>query len=165
MPPRKKQRLSRGGDAPVIPPGSLSIHTVCPVLLKVRDTVDAIYDLRHKTGADSKPDMDMCWPVLWGGSFKDICCRFWQDPGVGLGKVLDTCKLCGVLPDTDTVDELGMKFMHLPDPSDVNEESKIRKLSILAFSFADDSFIRGKSCLSGIIACDLLFTSPCKARP
>ena len=162
MSPKKKSRTSVGGNAPV-PAGNasaspLSIHAVSPVLMKVRDVVNDIYNLRHETEATSKPDKHMGWPVLWGGSFKDICNRFWTDPAKGIIKVLDLCKACGVVPDTDTPDELGYKFMHIDDPfAPAGDGANLTyNLSILAFSFADDSFIQGTSVVSAIVACGLL---------
>jgi hypothetical protein len=168
MAPKKKQRVSRGGAADsaarVVGGTPLSIHAISPVLLKVRDTVDAIYKLRHRTEADSNPETDMGWPVLWGGSFKDICERFWNDPESGLNNMLNVCKMCGVMSDTDTCDELGMKFMHLPDPGLEDTKAVIHQLSILAFSFADESFIRGKSGLPVIMAYCLLLMTPFRAK-
>ncbi len=62
MPPRKKQKTVNVAEAP-----AKTVEDVPKLLIAVKEYVDCVYSLRHKTPKD---ESCMDFPVLHGGTFK-----------------------------------------------------------------------------------------------
>jgi hypothetical protein len=110
MPPRKQARQS---NKSVQPEGETaqSMSDLHPVNQAVLDWVNEVYVMR--SNKEGLVDATKCkpWPVLHGGSFKEIAQRAWSDPGKLLGESLELLKKAGESkPDAD-LNFLGDNFL------------------------------------------------------
>ena len=135
MAPKKKAKISAKAKGSVS--GAKLDSELSPVLRDIRNMVEAINDLRHKTASDP---VVMPKPVLHGGTFKDIMVRAWAEPSEFLSDSLKLCKACGLLDPGATLDEFGERFMRIAPWPPLDDFIT----SILCWCFEDHSFWRGK---------------------
>ena len=118
---------------------------VCPVLEKVRKTVESLYELRHNTAADGNVYKS---PVDYGGTFKQIASRAWeQHSDTLLRESLELVIACEIVDNTATLDDLGEQFMTIDWPP---KQGQIIDTSVLSYSFCDKSIKRGNGIINGV---------------
>ena len=103
-----------------------SMDTVCPLMVAAQVCVDSMYSLRH-TKPETKHDKslpgltleggDFGWPVMGGGTFKDIAQRAWgsdsRDKLVELS--WEMVSAAGLLDPGSSVDTFKEKYLTLKD--------------------------------------------------
>ena len=102
MPPKKAAKKSAGSSP------SSKQPAVCSTLEQLRNTVEKIYSLRHKTVADRA---EYASPILHGGTFLEIARRAWAAPEALLQQSLELVKTCGIVDDSTDLDQFAAKYM------------------------------------------------------
>ena len=132
MPPKKKQRTSGAAAAKEKASGSQTVQTaltfeeLSPLQKAVGDCLEAIHSLRHDpkdaVHEDARGPLPVDdaglfpWPVLGGGTFKDIAQRVWEDQHRFLEAVAEMLSDAGIL-QANSVDELLSEFCSPSVPS------------------------------------------------
>ncbi|CAK9079619.1 unnamed protein product, partial [Durusdinium trenchii] len=150
MPPRKKAKSLAAG---VSTPQNITTADAMPSFQKdVLSICESIFELRHGRVSDVHekpigllvPEHGLfAWPICYGGTFKDIAQRCWEDGGDKLLKMsAELCNRLGLVDSAD-VDDFKTNFCRIdvwPPQRGDNFET-----SILSWSFEDASFWRGNS--------------------
>ena len=118
-----------------------STSDICPVLEKVRTTVEWMYDLPHNTAADDPVAKS---PIDFGGTFKQIANRAWEHPETLLRESLDLLIECEIVDKNATLDTLGAQFLTIDWPP---KQGQVIDTSVLSYSFGEASIKRGNGIL------------------
>ncbi|CAK9079166.1 unnamed protein product [Durusdinium trenchii] len=156
MPPRKKQRgaalaqsFAAGAATPV---NATSVDALHQVQRDCATLVEDLYSLRHATETDvySEPRGILPlegnglfpWPVLHGGTFKEIAERAMKDTDLLVNISTELCFHLGLLDVQDDAEFL-QQFCKI----DVwpPEKSESFQTSVLSWSYSDHAFWRGPS--------------------
>ena len=131
MPPKKKIRSS-APTARAIASGDQSqqvaqhMDLVCTLMRAAQKCVESIYSLRHsKPGTiitQALPELPMdpsgdqyVWPVLKGGTFKDIAQQAFKSPDKLLAESWEMVVAAGILDTTSSPETLREKFCVIQD--------------------------------------------------
>ena len=131
MPPKKKIRSS-APTAKAIASGDQSqqvaqnMDSVCSLMRAAQTCVESIYSLRHSKPetiiTQALPELPMdpsggqyVWPVLKGGTFKDIAQHAFQSPDKLLAESWEMVVAAGILDTTSSPEILRQKFCTIED--------------------------------------------------
>ena len=108
MPPKKKARkdsVTKKNTSATTIAALTPLHHAC---LK---SIEAWYALRHNTETDCT--VMRAAPILFGGHFKGIAQRAWDDPAGLINKCLELCKHCGLVDEDCSVNDFGSEYLRL----------------------------------------------------
>ena len=110
MAPKKKIKASKIASGDATTATASSLKNVNPLMLAAQECLESIFSLRHSE-ANTAHQADLprlqlqgnsyAWPVLGGGTFKDIAQRAWLSPDRLLQESLDMTFAAGLLDDAD----------------------------------------------------------------
>lgn len=123
MPPRKKAKSLAAG---VSTPQNITTADAMPSFQKdVLSICESIFELRHGRVSDVHekpigllvPEHGLfAWPICYGGTFKDIAQRCWEDGGDKLLKMsAELCNRLGLVDSAD-VDDFKTNFCRIDAP-------------------------------------------------
>lgn len=120
MPPKKKAKASKAISSGE---GTLAAATkmgdVCPLMLSASECIESMFSLRHSLPSSEHsaelPHLALVnkkypWPVLGGGTFKQIAQTAWSDRDELLSRSLQLLLACGLMDPEASVATLKEKF-------------------------------------------------------
>ncbi|CAK9005910.1 Uncharacterized protein SCF082_LOCUS8794 [Durusdinium trenchii] len=142
------QNIAAGSDTQVL----LSTASDTPKLQRdCLSILESVYQLRHFKASDvHSSDCGLLkvesglypWPILWGGTFKEIAQRCWESPDRVIEESAALAARVGLL-DAKDPDEFVREFCKVdawpPEPGEAFWTS------VTSWSFSDQSFWRGKA--------------------